>query len=67
MAYDAPSATLSWYIDGTFISTCEGITHMPSELEASMQDMLIGRSHFAHLPYIDAELSCFRMFNRTLG
>lgn len=66
MVYDAHSATLAWYIDDSFVGACDGITHMPSELDPNMQDMLVGRSHFSHIPYIDAELDCLRMYNRAL-
>ena len=67
MIYDAPSATVKLYFDGKLVSECGGFTISPSNI--TMPNLLlIGREYWAsdENSYLNAELSCFRIYNRAL-
>lgn len=64
IAYDASTSSVTTYVDGRAIGTCNGFTVKPSQMNTPTF-MYIGRSPGTE-PYLSAGLRCFRMYNRAL-
>lgn len=65
LTYNGASATSSIYVNGQLAGACRNITAKPSDM-AVATDLFIGRPHDSRLPYLNAQLGCFRVLDRAL-
>ena len=64
MTFDG--STVKMYVNGRNVGTCNGMGQRFSKFPVA-PDLFIGKAQWADPhPYLNAELGCFRVYNRVL-
>lgn len=65
MTYSAKHGKTTLFVNGEAVQTCQGLTFIRDRLLQSVQRAVIG-TDFGSDRYLDAEMGCYRVFNRAL-